>query len=129
LLFLSLMKKKLVARLALLVSLTVPAALAAGCSDDEDNVDSNNGKAISDLDIGGDLTLDKGQSKQMTATVKYADGTSNVVTTSPDLVWNIGNTDVATVSGGVVTGVEIGTTNVKATYQGKESASHVIIVK
>ncbi|MBX3200998.1 MAG: Ig-like domain-containing protein [Labilithrix sp.] len=114
-------------RLALAVSLLLPAAVVAACGDD--NVDSNNGKAISDLDIGGDITVDKGQTKQLSATVKYADGTSNVVTTSSDLVWNIGNTDVATVADGVVTGVEIGTTNVKATYQGKESASHLIIVK
>ncbi|MBX3214114.1 MAG: Ig-like domain-containing protein [Labilithrix sp.] len=114
-------------RLALAVSLLLPAAVVAACGDD--NVDSNNGKAISDLDIGGDITVDKGQTKQLSATVKYADGTSNVVTTSSDLVWNIGNTDVATVQDGVVTGVEIGTTNVKAIYQGKESASHLIIVK
>jgi hypothetical protein len=129
LLFTSGMKKNFFARLAFVASLMIPAVMVAGCSDDEDNVDAKNGKAISDLDIGGDLTIDKGQTKQMTATVKYADGTSANVTSSSDLVWNIGNTDVATVSGGVVTAVEIGTTNVKATYQGRESDTHTIIVK
>ena len=102
--------------------------MLVGC-DDDDAVDSN-GKAISDLDIGGDLTLDKGATQQMTATVVYADGSRSVVTKSDDLVWNIGNTDVATINDeGVVTGVEVGATQIKATYQGKESASHALIVK
>ena len=78
------------------------------------------GKAISDLYIGSDLTLDKGSSQQATATVKYADGTNANVTKSRDLVWNIGNTDVATVSStGFVTAVAVGATTIKATYQGK----------
>jgi hypothetical protein len=105
------------------------ASVIVAC-DSDDTVDSNTGKAISDLDIGGDLTLDKGKTQQMRATVKYADGTSTDVTTNGDLVWNIGNTDVATISeGGTVTGVEIGATQIKATYQGKESASHALVVK
>lgn len=122
--------KNMLARIALFASLLVPTTAAViGCSDDADAVDSKNGKAISDVDIGGDLTISKGETKQMSATVEYADGTKLDVTTSSDLVWNVGNTDVATVDKGVVTGVGIGTTNVKATYQNKESDSHTIIVK
>lgn len=119
--------RKLVSRLALFTALT-GAALVAGCSDD-DAVDKN-GKAISDLDIGSDLTIDKGATQQVTATVKYADGTTSDVTKSSDLVWNIGNTDVATISDtGLVTGVSVGATTIKATYQGRESSSHALIVK
>jgi len=121
--------KSIFARLCFAAALLVPAAAVTGCNDD-DNVDESSGKAISDLDIGGDLTLDKGATQQMTATVKYADGTSSVVTTNDDLVWNIGNTDVATINDeGVVTGVEIGATTIKATYQGRESASRALVVK
>lgn len=101
----------------------------AGCSS-SDTVDSSSGKTISDLDIGGDLSLDKGKTQQMSATVKYADGTSLDATKVSDLVWNIGNTGVATISkDGVVTGVSVGATTIKATYQGKESASHGLVVK
>jgi len=110
-------------------ALVIGAASATACSD-SNAVDSNTGKAISDLDIGGDITLDKGKTQQMTATVEYADGTTSSATTSSDLVWNIGNTGVATISkDGVVTGVAVGATTIKATYQGKESASKALIVK
>ncbi len=113
-------------KLFLASALTLTSVASSGCSDD--TVDDN-GKAISDLDIGGDVTLDKGKTQQMTATVDYADGTSKVLTLSSELVWNIGNTDVATISSaGVVTGVSTGATTIKATYQGKESASKALIV-
>lgn len=109
-------------------ALVIGAVSGAACSD-SNAVDSSNGKAISDLDIGGDITLDKGKTQQMTATVEYADGTKTTATTSSDLVWNIGNTGVATISkDGVVTAVAIGATTIKATYQGKESSSQALIV-
>ena len=120
--------KSVIDSLMLLAALSVPFVAATGCSSD-DGVDSANGKTISDLDIGSDLTLDKGKTQQVTATVKYADGTSANVTSNSDLVWNIGDTGVATISkDGLVTGVSNGATTIKATYQGKESASHALIV-
>jgi hypothetical protein len=113
--------------LTALVAASVPVL---GCTTDSRSVDSVNGKAISELDIGADITLNKGSTQQATATVKYADGTSAGVTTSSDLVWNVGNADVATISAdGLVTGKNVGATSLKATYQGKESASHALIVK
>jgi len=100
------------------------------CSDTATAVDTSTGKAISDVDIGADLTLDRGTTQQATARVEYADGTAADVTKSEDLVWNIGNTDVATISAeGVVTAKSVGATTIKATYQGKESASKALIVK
>ena len=121
--------KSSMASLVLFASLCLPAtAVVAGCSSD-DGVDTANGKTISDLDIGSDLTLDKGKTQQVTATVKYADGTTANVTTNGDLVWNVGDPGVATISKeGLVTGVSDGATKIKATYQGKESASHALIV-
>jgi len=108
--------------------LAFPLSTLAACGDDA--VDTNSGKAISDLDIGGDRTIDKGQTQQMTATVEYADGTTLNATSSSDLVWNIGNTGVATISkDGVVTAVSVGATTIKATYQGKESSSQALLVK
>lgn len=114
----------------LVLGLGISGSALLGCDDDDDNVDASSGKTISDLDIGGDLTLNKGTTQQMRATLKYADGTSADVTTNSDLLWNIGNTSVATISkDGLVTGVDVGATQIKATYQGKESASHALIVK
>lgn len=123
--------KSFTARIVVLASLALPASLlSVACSDTADGVDSTNGKAISDVDIGADITLDKGTTQQATATVEYADGTKSDVTKSSDLVWNIGNTDVATIStDGVVTGKSVGATTIKATYQGKESSSHALVVK
>ena len=121
--------KSIFAPFFLASTLILAASSATGCTS-ETNVDSVSGKTISDLDIGGDLTLDKGKTQQMTATVKYADGTSTNATTNSDLVWNIGNTSVATINkDGLVTGVDVGSTTIKATYQGKESSSHALIVK
>lgn len=120
--------KMILTRILLASSLALAFPLA-GCSSD-DSVDSNTGKTISDLDIGGDLTLDKGKTQQMVATVKYADGTSSNVTSNSNLVWNVGDTGVATISkDGVVTGASVGATTIKATYQNKESASRALIVK
>ena len=116
-------------RFLMVSALALPVLGTAACSDDS-TTDASNGKAISDLDIGADLTLDKGKTQQVTATVEYADGTSANVTTSSDLVWNIGDTGVATISkDGVVTGVSTGATTIKATYQGRESSSHALVVK
>ncbi len=116
------------ARFTLLAALALPVSLAVGGCSSSTTVD-NNGKAISSLDIGGSITLDKGKTQQVSATVKYADGTTSVVTTNSDLVWNVGNTDVATISkDGVVTAVNVGATTLKATYQGKESDSQPLIV-
>jgi len=124
------MKSQLIYRVMTWSILAVGSlASTMGCAHDN-AVDSSSGRAISDLDIGGDLTLDRGSSQQMTATVKYADGNSRSVSNSKDLIWNIGNTNVATINKeGVVTGVSVGATTVKATYQGRESASRALIVK
>lgn len=113
----------------LIATSLVPLAGLVACSSD-DSVDTSSGKAISDLDIGGDLAIDNGKTQQMTATVQYADGTTLDATKSSALVWNIGNTGVATISkDGIVTAVSVGATTIKATYQGKESASQALVVK
>ena len=124
------MKTNILSRFALALALVIPTAAITACgSDSADTVDTDNGKAISDLDIGGDITIDEGAEKQMTATVKYADGTTKNVTTDPELTWNIGDPSNATISSeGVIRGVSKGTTTVKASYQGRESASKALIV-
>ena len=66
----------------------------------------------------------------MHATLKYADGTTADVPSNSSLVWNILDTGVATITAdGVVTAVNIGATQIKASYQGKPSSSQALIVK
>lgn len=120
--------KSYLSKLALATTLAIVPLLSIACGDD-DAVDTANGRTISDLDIGGDITIDKGESKQLRATVKYADGTSADVTSSSDLVWNVADTGIATVSKtGMITGTGAGATKISATYQGKTSADHALVV-
>lgn len=102
---------------------------AAACSSSSSGVDTNNGKAISSIDIGGDVTLDKGSTQQETATVNYADGTKKDITSDGDAVWNVADTGVATISKtGLITGVGTGATTVSITYQNKESDKKALVV-
>lgn len=118
------------ARLLVASALVLPATFATAACSDTTTVDSESGKAISDVDIGADFALNRGETQQATATVAYADGTKSDVTKSSDLVWNIGNTDVATISAdGMVTAKNLGATTIKAIYQGKESTSKALVVK
>ncbi len=111
-----------------LASVLVALSLVA-CGSSSSGVDSNNGKAISGIDIGGDVTLDKGATQQETATVEYADGTKKDITSDSDSVWNVGDTGVATVSKtGLITGVGNGATTVSITYQGTVSDKKALIV-
>ena len=122
------LRMKSFSRILVVASLALGTFAVAACSGDDDSgTDTVNGKAISEITINGDVTLDKGKTDQESVTVKYADGTS--VVGNSIVTWNVDDTSIATVSAtGLVTGVGTGTTKVKATYQGKESDSHQIIV-
>ncbi|MEO8798460.1 MAG: Ig-like domain-containing protein [Polyangiaceae bacterium] len=113
-----------------LASVLVALSLSVvACGSSSSGVDSNNGKAISGIDIGGDVTLDKGATQQETATVEYADGTKKDITSDSDAVWNVGDTGVATVSKtGLITGVGTGATTVSITYQDNVSDKKALIV-
>jgi len=61
------------------------------------------------------FAISPGGTQQLTATGTYSDGTSQNLTTS--VVWSSSTPSLATVSTtGLVTGIAVGTTNVKATY-------------
>lgn len=119
--------KSLVSKLMMVAVLATPVCGVAGCNSDDGGTDAT-GKTISDLDIGSDRTLDKGQTEQATATVEYADGTNANVTRQ--VVWNTSNAGVATISAnGVVTAVSTGTASLKASYNGTSSADRTVIVR
>ena len=76
------------------------------------------------------MSMAKGATGTIVATYKtYADGvlesSTNVTSTA---TWSSGNTSVATVSGGTVTGKGAGTTTITATYNGKSATCSVTVV-
>ena len=75
------------------------------------------------------MSMAKGATGTIVATYKtYADGvleSSNVTSTA---TWSSGNTSVATVSGGTVTGKGAGTATITATYNGKSATCTVTVV-
>lgn len=79
---------------------------------------------------GTSMSMAKGATGTIVATYKtYADGvlesSTNVTSTA---TWSSGNTSVATVSAGTVTGKEAGTTTITATYNGKSATCSVTVV-
>ena len=76
------------------------------------------------------MSMAKGATGTIVATYKtYADGvlesSTNVTSTT---TWSSGNTSVATVSAGTVTGKGAGTTTITATYNGKSATCSVTVV-
>ncbi len=67
--------------------------------------------------INQGTNLPKGTTRQCTLTGNFADGSNQDLTNDPDTTWNIVNSSVATIdSAGLVTGVDTGTTAIKASY-------------
>ena len=117
------------ARTGLASDFVALALSAVACGSSSSGVDADNGKAISGIDIGGDVTLDKGAAQQETATVDYADGTKKDITSDDEAVWNVGDTSIATITKtGLINGVGTGATTVSITYQGKESDKKALVV-
>lgn len=122
----------------LALALAVMAAPVLGaCNDDDDEpsnavqaTDPTNGRTISTLEIGGAnrTTLERGRTTQLTATLRYADGTSRDIT-SEGALWNSSDTSNATVSAsGLVTGVDEGSTEITLRYNGLEVKETITIM-
>src|SRR5262245_24724001 len=108
---------------ALFISLTA----CAGCSDTSDLVDD--GKAVASVEITPDeVTLPRGITVQFTATVMYADGTSNNVTEDSDTIWNTSDAALATVDDGLVTTIsEALDVSISALYLSEKAEEHFAI--
>lgn len=120
--------------LALAFALATAPALVACSSDDEpDNAaeatDPTNGKIISELVIEGAdrTTLTAGGTTQLSAILRYSDGTTRDITNS-GAVWNSSDAGNATVSqSGLVTAVDEGTVEISVTYNGLTQKDSIII--
>lgn len=71
---------------------------------------------VASLNTTGGTTVAVGGSVQLTATATFSDGSSSDVTTTAE--WTSSDTDVATVSEGMVTGVSEGNSTIWAEYEG-----------
>jgi uncharacterized protein YjdB len=100
----------------LCASLFLALAAGAGCTSTTDVTDD--GKAVSGLSVGPSTdTMSTGSTKQLTATLQYADGSSRDVTDDSGTVWNTSNASVATVTAsGMVTAVAVGAVEISADF-------------
>ena len=113
-------------RLTIIASLVASTFFVASCKGDKN--DKKDPNAVVDLDIGGDVTLAKGEQKQLTATARYGDGHTEVVTSNADLVWSTANASIAAIGSGVLIGMRPGKTSIQATFQGTDSPAQAVVV-
>ncbi len=77
------------------------------------------------LSITGNTSIQIGQSTQLQAVAQLSDGSAQTVTTAA--AWSSSATNVATISGGLVTGQSAGTAPIQASYQGKVASAGVVV--
>lgn len=103
--------------------------VGTGCGSDDADTNMNDGKTISSLEIEtGITTLSKGSSITLKAMAKYADGSSEDVTSNADTVWNTSDPEVATVDErGNVTAVDEGGVDITVKFMGKEAEESFVV--
>ncbi|WLQ12415.1 Ig-like domain-containing protein [Hahella aquimaris] len=80
------------------------------------------------INEGGEISVSKSGSSTLTVSGDYSDGSNNVGITS-NSTWTSGNTGVATVDGGKVTGVSTGSTTVTAACGGLTADTTVKVLE
>jgi hypothetical protein len=105
--------------------------LGFGCPSKTANVagPTSGSGSVSLLSVGPDpVAVSTGKSKQLTAVATLGDGTKKEVAADSSTHWTTDNPKTATVDNkGVVVGVSIGITKVKAQYGGAESSTTVTV--
>jgi uncharacterized protein YjdB len=120
-------------------SLFLALAAGAGCTGSTAPGGGNNngndgvtddGKVIAGIEITPDkTTLSKGETQQFRAVARYADGTTEDITDSDDVVWNTNEPTVATVSRkGLVTAEKAGVVNITVKYKGETGEEHFAVM-
>jgi uncharacterized protein YjdB len=100
----------------LCASLFMAFAASAGCGSTNDV--SYEGKAVSGVTVGPSTdSISTGSTKQLSATLEFADGTSLDVTNNGGTLWNTSDASVATVSSaGLVTALKAGPIEITAEF-------------
>jgi hypothetical protein len=118
---------------ALIATLALLPMVGAGCSDAGEPENATqatdiNGRTISEVAIDGEGSLKVGDTAQLTATIRYADGSSRDATQDQNVVWNTDNPGIATVtSTGLVTAEKIGRVSITASYRGIVASRPIIV--
>ena len=91
---------------------------------------TDDGKVIAGIDVSPEkATLSKGTTQQFRAIVRYADGTTEDITNSPDVIWNTSEPTVATVSkNGVVTAAKGGLAKITVEYKGEKGSEGFVVM-
>jgi uncharacterized protein YjdB len=109
------------------VFLLMAMAASSGCASTSNAV--SGGKAISAVEIEPNKdTLSSGASQKFRAVVRFADGTTEDVTTDAKTVWNTSDPAVATVAkDGTVTAQKPGLVDISASYNGMKGDEHFAV--
>ena len=90
---------------------------------------TEDGKVIASIEVTPEkATLSKGATQQFRAVVRYADGTTEDITNSKDVVWNTSEPTVATVTkNGVVTATKGGLAKITVEYKGEKASESFVV--
>jgi uncharacterized protein YjdB len=91
---------------------------------------TSDGKVIAAIEITPNKdTLRKGDSQQFRAVVRYADGTTEDITSSKDALWNTSEPTVATVTrNGMVIAAKAGLVDITVEYKGEKGEEHFVVM-
>ena len=91
---------------------------------------TEDGKVIAAIEITPNKdTLSKGSSQQFRAVVRYADGTTEDITNSKDVIWNTSEPTVATVTrNGMVIANKAGLVDITVEYKGEKGEEHFVVM-
>jgi trimeric autotransporter adhesin len=109
-------------------SMAAAMTLLVGCSSGprSDNPSAASKPNAVSIAVTGTTSLIVGQNQQLSATLKYSDGTTKDMTTSA--IWTSSATVIATVSaGGAVTGLSVGQSTITATTSGVSGTATVTV--
>lgn len=97
----------------------ITMAMAIGCGNTE----------VSELDISPDITtLGKGDTTQFKVIARYADGTTEDISSNPLTKWNTSDVENATVNdSGLVTAVDEGAVSIEAEFDGVTASEDFLV--
>ena len=107
---------------------TKSTTVAVTVEADETEEPTKQVESITIISSGGSLEIEKGKTTSLTVRAYYSDNTNELISSS-SVSWTTSHSSIANVNGsGVVTGVDLGSTSIIATYGGKSASLTVKVV-